>query len=358
MLAPSGRGLIIYQAYDNLYVMTGLGYNLFSVGQFNDGDLEVAFPFDTCYVRSLEGDDFLIGARKSDLYTITILDMVAYSPICLLSKATLTKSWLWHRRLSHLNFNTINDLMKHDLVDGLSKFKYSEDHLCFACKQGKSKKSSHQPKLGPSTHSKLELLHMDLCGPMRVETINGKNTLKPKNIKEAMSDPSWIESMQDDLHQFERLDVWELVPIPVGKNIIAVKWIGKNKSDADNIVIRNKSCLVAKVYKQEEGIDFKEPFALVARLEAVRMFVAYVAHKNFTIFQMDVKAAFLNGPLNEEVYGLKKALYGLKKAPRTQYDKLSSFLIEHHFTKDHVGCNDDFKSTSRGLQFLSEKLVS
>ncbi|GKC38468.1 retrovirus-related pol polyprotein from transposon TNT 1-94 [Tanacetum coccineum] len=116
-----------------------------------------------------------------------------------------------------------------------------------------------------------------------------------------MLDHSWIESMQDELHQFKRLDVWELVPRLDGKNIIDVEWLWKKKCDADNIVIRNKSRLVAKGYKQEEGIDFEESFALVARLESVRMFIAYVAHKHFTIFQMDVKTAFLNGPLKEEV---------------------------------------------------------
>ncbi|GKD09600.1 retrovirus-related pol polyprotein from transposon TNT 1-94, partial [Tanacetum coccineum] len=94
----------------------------------------------------------------------------------------------------------------------------------------------------------------------------------------------------------------ELVPRQEGKNIIALKWIWKNKCDAENIVVRNKTRLVAKGYRQEEGIDFEESFAFVARLEAVRMFIAYVAHKNITIFQMDVKTAFLNGPLKEEVY--------------------------------------------------------
>ncbi|GJZ17178.1 retrovirus-related pol polyprotein from transposon TNT 1-94 [Tanacetum coccineum] len=128
------------------------------------------------------------------------------------------------------------------------------------------------------------------------------STFVPKNIKEAVLDHNWIESIQDELHQIERLNVWELVPRPYGKNISAVKWLWKNKSDADNIVIRNKSRLVTKGYKTEEGIDFEESFAHVARLKAVRMFIAYVAHKNFTIFQMDVKTAFLNGPLKEEVY--------------------------------------------------------
>ncbi|GKC60455.1 retrovirus-related pol polyprotein from transposon TNT 1-94 [Tanacetum coccineum] len=128
-------------------------------------------------------------------------------------------------------------------------------------------------------------------------------TIKLKNIKEAMSDHSWIESMQDELHQFERLDIWELVPRPNGKNIIALKWLWKNKSDAANIVIQNKYHLVANGYKQEEGISFEESFALVSRLKAIRM--------------------------------LKKALYGLKQVPRAWYDILSSFIIEHHFTKVH-----------------------
>ncbi|GJR46596.1 retrovirus-related pol polyprotein from transposon TNT 1-94 [Tanacetum coccineum] len=179
------------------------------------------------------------------------------------------------------------------------------------------------------------------------------STIEPKNIKEAMADHSWIESMQDELNQFERLQVYELVPSLEGKNIIALKWLWKNKCDAKNIVVRNKTRLVAKGYRQEEGIDFEESFAPVARLEAVRMFIAYAAHKNITIFQMDVKTAFLNGPLKEEVYvsqpegfidpefpdhvyRLKKALYGLKQAPRAWYDKLSSFLIQHGFTKGIV----------------------
>ncbi|GKC29306.1 retrovirus-related pol polyprotein from transposon TNT 1-94 [Tanacetum coccineum] len=158
----------------HVYYVEGLRHNLFSVGQFYDGDLEVAFRSNTCYVRNLEGIDLLIGAHESNLHNISISDMAASLPVCLFAKATSTKSWLWHRRLSHLNFGTINDLTKHDLVDGLPKFKYSKDHLCSACERGKSKKSSHPPKVVPSNHSKLELLHMDLCRPMRVASINGK----------------------------------------------------------------------------------------------------------------------------------------------------------------------------------------
>ncbi|GJU05035.1 retrovirus-related pol polyprotein from transposon TNT 1-94 [Tanacetum coccineum] len=131
----------------HVYYVEGLRHNLFSVGQFCDGDLEVAFHLNTCYVWNLEGGDLLTGSRDSNLYTISISEMTASSPVCLMSRATSTKSWLWHHGLSHLNF---------------------------ACEQGKSKKASFPPKLVPSTESKLELLHMDLCGPMRVASINGK----------------------------------------------------------------------------------------------------------------------------------------------------------------------------------------
>nr|GEZ84439.1 ribonuclease H-like domain-containing protein [Tanacetum cinerariifolium] len=147
---------------------------------------------------------------------------------------------------------------------------------------------------------------------------------KPKNIKEAMADSAWIESMQEELHQFDRLD---------------------------NTVIRNKSRLVAKGYVQKEGVDFKESFAPVARLEAVQLFIANAAHKSFTIYEMDVKTTFVYGPLKEEVYvnqpdgfvdpyhpdkvyRLKKALYGLKQAPRAWYDELSNFLVSKGFSKD------------------------
>nr|GFA80942.1 retrovirus-related Pol polyprotein from transposon TNT 1-94 [Tanacetum cinerariifolium] len=194
----------------------------------------------------------------------------------------------------------------------------------------------------------LNVLHTDSEVCMYALTVS---IIKPKNINEAMADHSWIESMQDELNQFERLQVWALVPRLEGKNIIALKWLWKNKCDAKNIVVRNKTRLLAKGYRQEEGIDLEESFSPVARLEAVRMFIAYAAHKNITIFQMDFKTAFLNGPLKEEVYvsqhegfidpefpnhvyRLKKALYGLKQAPRAWYDKLSFFIIEHGFTKD------------------------
>ncbi|GJQ93065.1 retrovirus-related pol polyprotein from transposon TNT 1-94 [Tanacetum coccineum] len=120
------------------------------------------------------GDNLLTGSQESNLYTISIFDLASSSPVCLMSKATSTKSWLWHRRLYHFNFGTISQLTLKDLVEGLLKFKYDKDHLCSACEQGKINKASFPPKLVPSTEPKLKLLHMNLCGPMRVESINDK----------------------------------------------------------------------------------------------------------------------------------------------------------------------------------------
>nr|GEU65365.1 retrovirus-related Pol polyprotein from transposon TNT 1-94 [Tanacetum cinerariifolium] len=157
-----------------VFYVEGLGHNLFSVGQLRDSDLEVAFRKHICFVRNLEGVDLLTGSRGTNLYTFSIGDMMKSFPICLLSKASKTKSWLWHRRLSHLNFGTINQLAKKGLVRGLPKLKFEKDHLCSGCSLGKRKKQSHIPKSKDTNQEKLYLLHMDLCGLMRVESINEK----------------------------------------------------------------------------------------------------------------------------------------------------------------------------------------
>nr|GFC21449.1 retrovirus-related Pol polyprotein from transposon TNT 1-94 [Tanacetum cinerariifolium] len=179
------------------------------------------------------------------------------------------------------------------------------------------------------------------------------STMEPMNVKEAMTDPAWIESMQEELLQFKRMDVWVLVPTPDNISPLTLKWIFKNKHDEEQTVIRNKSRLVVRGYRQEEGIDFEESFAPVARMEAIKIFLAYAAHKLFTVFQMDVKIAFLHGSLKEDVYvcqpegfidadhpshvyKLKKALYGLTQAPRAWYDELLTFLLQNHFFKGTI----------------------
>ncbi|GJZ36724.1 retrovirus-related pol polyprotein from transposon TNT 1-94 [Tanacetum coccineum] len=157
-----------------VYYVEGLGHNLFSVGQFCDSDLEVAFCKHTCFISNLEGVDLLKGSRGSNLYTLSLENLMLSSPMCLLSKASKTKSWLWHRRLSHLNFDYINSLAKQGLVRGIPKLKYQKDHLFSACTLSKIKKHSHKPKAEDSIQEKLYLLHMDLCGPMRIQSINGR----------------------------------------------------------------------------------------------------------------------------------------------------------------------------------------
>nr|GEW33038.1 hypothetical protein [Tanacetum cinerariifolium] len=396
---------------------------------------EVAFRKSTCFVIDLQGNDLLTGNRGSDLYTISHQESISSTLLCLMAKASPTQAWLWHRRLSHLNFDYIDLLSKKDIVIGLSKLKYvsdydnsdpvpqlhnvsslvdarvpsqreldllfgplydeffnagsnpkdtkpttniqptstrsiptyvhaeknnynqaEEEHLpndeftnpFYASTQEVAESSSHnignsnvptfnQPQVSEYRWTKdhqLEQVHGNPSRPVQTRQKLATDpemylfaltvsTAEPKNIKEAMVDSAWIEALQEELHQFDRLQVWELVDKPQ----------------------------IAKGYAQEEGIDFKESFALVARLEAVRIFFAYAAHKSFPIYQMHVKMAFLNGPLKEEVYvaqldgfvdldhpekvyRLRKALYGLKQAPRAWYDELSKFLTLKGFSKE------------------------
>nr|GEX05759.1 retrovirus-related Pol polyprotein from transposon TNT 1-94 [Tanacetum cinerariifolium] len=137
-----------------VYFVEGLGHNLFSVGQFCDSNLEVAFRRNACFVRNLEGVDLLSGNCTTNLFTINLHDMASASLICLMACASSTKSWFWHQRLTHLNFDTINDLAKNDLVSGLPKFKYHKEHLCPSCEQGKSKRASHPPKPVPNSRQR------------------------------------------------------------------------------------------------------------------------------------------------------------------------------------------------------------
>nr|GFC53755.1 retrovirus-related Pol polyprotein from transposon TNT 1-94 [Tanacetum cinerariifolium] len=151
-----------------VYYVEGLNHNLFSVDQFCDVDLEVAFRKSTCFIRDLKGNDLQTGSRGMDLYSITLQDTNCLNPICLMAKATSSQAWLWHHRLSHLNFDTINLLSKNDIVVGLPKLKFVKDHLCSSCESGKAKRKSFHTKITPSSKRRLQPLHMDLCGPMRV----------------------------------------------------------------------------------------------------------------------------------------------------------------------------------------------
>nr|GEV43417.1 hypothetical protein [Tanacetum cinerariifolium] len=583
VIAGYGDVVIGSMTIKKVYYVEGLGHNLFSIGQFCDKVLEVAFRKSTCFVRTEDGVDLLIGDRSLNLYTIALNEVASNSSACLLAKASSSQSWLWHQRLSHLNFATINNLVKNNLVQGLLKMKFEKDHLCSVCEQGKIHRKHHKSKTAFASNQPFYLLHMDLCGPMRTESINRKryvlvvvddyswytwlkakrdirvfigyskvsasfriynkqtrkihesvnvnfdeiskmaskqfnlepslsnlnemgkssnpsvsqvsetskkyledlfqnfydeyfdpskimkssttnvetsnveiplnekevfhkssdsfqeessssslneddayfnastsfhdlsnvhtfyqpyphekkwtkdhplhkiigdpkssvrtryqlansclfsfllSSIEPDNVAEALRDVDWVSAMQEELDQFARLQVWRLVPRPEGKTIIKTKWIFKNKKDESSLVIRNKARLVAVGYSQQEGIDYDDTFAPVARIEAICLFLAYVAHKDFIVFQMDVKTAFLNGFLKEEVYvgqplgfvskqypnhvyALDKALYGLKQAPRAWYDVLLQFLIESSFQKvDHT----DYQSMIGSLMYAT-----
>ncbi|GJV24501.1 retrovirus-related pol polyprotein from transposon TNT 1-94 [Tanacetum coccineum] len=332
----------------------------------NNKEEKVKLDMDEIETINIELDHSI----DTNLYTISLDDMLKTSPICLLSKASKTKSWLWHRRLSHLNFSTLNKLAKDGLARDILKLKFKKDHLCSACALGKSKKSSQQPKAEDTNQEKLYLLHMDLCGLMHVESINGKRndldrlfqpmfdeyfnppssvvspvpvatapravdiadspslitidqdapSSKPKNFKEAMLESSWIEAMQEEIHEFERLQVWELVTYPDKVILIKLKWIFKVKKDEFGGVLKNNARLVAQEY-DDLPYGRKNGFLNGELKEEV-----YVSQPE----------GFVDQDNPSHVYKLKKALYGLKQAPRSWYDMLSSFLISQHFSKGAV----------------------
>nr|GEW53129.1 retrovirus-related Pol polyprotein from transposon TNT 1-94 [Tanacetum cinerariifolium] len=468
-----------------VYYVEGLGHNLFYVEQFCDSDLEVAFRKHSCYVRDTDGVELIKGSRGSNLYTISVEDMMKSSPMCLLSKASKNKSWLWHRRLNHLNFGTINDLARKDLTVPITPqqngvverrnrtlVEAARTMLIFSKALrflwAKAVATAYLRKLQATTDTRIfvgyapsrkgyriynkrtrrimETIHVqfdeptELMAPVHLGTGLAPNFLtpgqissglvpnlavqapvksadtpssttidkdapspsilpsssalqshnlnqgvaaepnyiedhtiapvdnnpfvnvfalephseasssgdisstespylatdalwclyssvlskvEPKNFKSAITEDCWFQAMQDEIQEFDRHQVWKLVPQPDCVMIIALKWI------------------------------YEESFAPVARIEAIHIFIANAASKSMTIYQMDVKMPFLNGELKEEVYvsqpkgfvhpdhpthvyRLKKALYGLKQAPRAWYDTLSRFLLDNNFSKGAV----------------------
>ncbi|GJX71722.1 retrovirus-related pol polyprotein from transposon TNT 1-94 [Tanacetum coccineum] len=332
-----------------VYYVEGLGHNLFSIGQFCDADLEVAFQKNTCFIGNSEGVDLLSGSRDINLYTISLDDMLKSSPICLLSKASKTKSreqksapqpkaedtTKRNNILLHMDFvwpDAVAILMgiaaalrAKVLVDSpmstsidqdapSTSIPSSQEHEHFLIiSQGfeespkiptflddplhespnkdstsygssSNERQIHTPLEHLGRWTKAHPIANVIGDPSRSVSTRKQleidsmwfyfdaflTSIEPKNFKQAMTKLSRIDAMQEEIHKFERLKVWELVPCP------------------DNV--------------QEVGIDFKESFALIARIETIRILVANAAHKNMTIYQMDVKMAFLNSELKEEVY--------------------------------------------------------
>ncbi|GJU33177.1 putative ribonuclease H-like domain-containing protein [Tanacetum coccineum] len=211
--------------------------------------------------------------------------------------------------------------------------------------RGMTKKSSGEHAMISYIHKQRRTNHKDFQNCLFACFLSQQ---EPTKIAQALDDESWVEAMQEELLQFKIQKVWTLVDLPYGKKAIGTKWVYRNKKDERGIVVRNKARLVAQGYKQEEGIDYDEVFAPVARIEAIRLFLAYASFMNFLVYQMDVKSAFLYGTIKEEVYvsqplgfvdpefpekvyKVEKALYGLHHAPRAWYAILSTYLLDNGF---------------------------
>nr|GEW68843.1 retrovirus-related Pol polyprotein from transposon TNT 1-94 [Tanacetum cinerariifolium] len=445
-----------------VYYVEGLGHNVYSVWQFCDSDLEVAFRKHLCYVHDTDGVELIKGSRGSNLYTILIEDMMKSSPICLLSKASKTKLWLcedlgklqptvdigislvmhqvgrviesttkepeyrtcsyisdaWTDKFRALNktgsCNTLCTPTNKDLEILFEPM--FDEYLEPPCVDRPvspalavpapinsagtpsstaidqdAPSPSHSPSYSalqsPCLHQgvaaestpfapvdKDPFINIFASEPTSASSSSGDAIstrkqlatdalwclynhvllkVEPKNFKSAITEDCWFQTMQDEIYEFDRLQVWELVPQPDCVMIIAFKWIYKFKLDEYGDVPKNKARLVAKGYRQEEGINFEESFTLVSCIEALRRFIANAASKNKTIYQMNIKTTFLNGELKEEVYvsqpmgfidpehlthvyRLKKARYGLKQAPRGWYDTMSWFLLDNKFSKGAV----------------------
>nr|GEV85056.1 retrovirus-related Pol polyprotein from transposon TNT 1-94 [Tanacetum cinerariifolium] len=349
-----------------VYYVEGLGHNLFSIDRFRDSDLEVAFRKHTCFIRNLEGVALLSGSQGTNLYSLSIEDMMASYPICLLSKATKTKSWLWHRRLFHLNFGALNHLARNGLVRGLPRLKFEKDHLCSACAMGKSKKQSHKPKSKDTNQEKLYLLHIDLCGPMHIASVNRKKYILV--IVDDYSRFTWVEFLasKDEAPNFiiKFLKMIQVRLNAVVRNIRTdngTEFVNQTLRDYYKQVGISHETSVARTPQQNDIVKWRNhtlveaartilepalhemthatlssrlvpnpplsaPFVppsrhewdlvfqlclmsssllqqgLPLQLEVVRIFLAFAGHMNMIIYQMDVKMEFLNGILHEEVY--------------------------------------------------------
>nr|GEU77620.1 retrovirus-related Pol polyprotein from transposon TNT 1-94 [Tanacetum cinerariifolium] len=342
---------------NRIYYIEGLNHNLFSVGQFCYVDLEVAFRKSRCFVRDLHANDLLTDEHVPSQQELDLLFGPLYDEFFNAGSIPQDKQPSTNIPSTSAPSTPTNVHAEENNDNQAEKDEQLQDdeftNPFSALTQDVAKSSSHniehvRGNLSRPVQTRRQLAtDPEMC--MYALTVS---TAEPKNIKEAMADSAWIEAMQEELHQFDRLQVWELVNKPFGKSVIRLKWLWKNKNDEHQTVIRNKVQLVAKGYAQEEGIDFEELFAPVVGLEAVRIFIAYAAHKSFPIYQMDVKTIFFNGPLKEEVYvaqpdgfvdpghlekvyRLREALYGLKQA-RAWYDELSKFLTSKCFTKGTI----------------------
>nr|GEY24609.1 hypothetical protein [Tanacetum cinerariifolium] len=359
VIASYGDVVIGSMTTKKVYYVKGLGHNLFNVRQFCDKGLEVAFQKSTCFVQNEDGVDLLTGDRSLNLYTISLNEVASNSSTCLLAKASSLQSCPEEVILPPTNTQSISNNMipnsdevstSHNVFNECLEDDYFDASTSFH--DPSNVHNYYQPYPHEKKWTKDHPLHKKISDSKSSVRTRGQlpnsclfscllSSIEPVNVAEALRDTDWVSEIQEELDQFARLKVWRLVPRPEGKSVIKTKCVFKNKKDE------------SIGYSQQEGIDYDETFALVARIEAIRLLLAYAAHKDFIVFQMDVKTSFLNGILKEEVYvgqrlgfvskqypdhvyALDKALYGLKQAPRAWYDVLLQFLIDSGFQKGSI----------------------
>nr|GEZ61212.1 retrovirus-related Pol polyprotein from transposon TNT 1-94 [Tanacetum cinerariifolium] len=380
-----------------VYFVEGLRHNLFSVGQFCDSDLEVAFSQHTCFIRNLDEAVAtacytqnrsiirlrhgktpyeLLHDKLPDLSFFHVFGALYYPTndsenlgklqpnadiVIFIGYAPTKKAfWIYDRRTRriietiHVDFDKLTAMaFEHSsprpALHEMTPATILDQDAPLPCNSQITPEiqSSIVPNDVEEDNHDLDVAHMN-NDPFFVFTslqlyeqalfcyYNAFLTfVEPKTYKDALTQSCWIEAIQEELNEFERLRVWELVRRPDRGMVITLKWIYKVNLDELGGILKSKAQLVARGYRQEERIDFEESFAPFARIESIRIFLAFAAHMNMAVYQMDMKTAFLNDNPNH-VYKLKKALYGLKQAPRAWYDMLSSFLISQDFSKGLV----------------------
>nr|GEU84471.1 retrovirus-related Pol polyprotein from transposon TNT 1-94 [Tanacetum cinerariifolium] len=383
-----------------VYFVEGLGHNLFSVRQFCDSNLEVGISHETSVARSPQQNDVvkrqvvatacytqirsivrlrhgkipyeLLHNKLPDLSFLHVFGAICYptngsenlgklQPRADIEIFIETQPPIIPHNVEEDNHDIQVAHMGNDPLFGMSNPEVAFDQSSLMISSHTIMHPDYQIPQHNSKWTKdhpLDNIIGQLAGPVSTRLQLHEQALfcyyddfltyvEPKTYKDALTQSCWIEAMQEELNEFERLEVWELIPRLDKVMVITLKWIYKVKLDELGGILKNKARLMARGYRQEEGIDFKESFAPVAILEAIRIFLAYAAHKNMVVYQMDVKTAFLNGNLREEVYvsqpdgfldldnpnhvyKLKKALYRLKQAPHvwtTDFSKSQRHLI-------------------------------
>nr|GEU46381.1 putative ribonuclease H-like domain-containing protein [Tanacetum cinerariifolium] len=324
----------------------------------------VLFTYTECVVLSsdfkLPDENYVLlrVPRENDMYNVDLKNVVPSGYLtCLFAKATLEKFNLWHRRLGHINFKTMNKLVKGNLVRGLPSKIFENNHTCVVCQKGKQHRASYKSKPihgYPSPFRLRQLIQLETN--ISVSPIPTTRVHKDHPVTQIISDLTSVPQTksitmmvkeQGGLHQINDEDFHTC------KRAIGSKWVFKNKKDKRGIMIKNKARLVAHGHTQEEGIDYDEVFALVSRIEAIRLFLAYASFMGFMVYQMDVKSAFLYRTFEEKVYvfqplGFKdhgypdkvymvvKALYGLYQALRAWYGTFTNYLQENGFQRGKI----------------------